>query len=212
MVKLEPKTRRKLLTSGLKRLLLKRAQPPAPVIGGLPQSKAIVAGSMTPISKRRRICLNSERSLMLSMSNNSFIELLNAKASQRYHPLCLLSRCILADTIRQMRILGLQWIIVASTMIALLVAPTGVLGIRINRALPELLRPLGVCCLHHTEFFKEFASPWKKPEARGGLFPTLVGLLEEFTVQELKELREDHMLSYVLDQRDLRIVFAHLIA
>ncbi|POM68974.1 Hypothetical protein PHPALM_14797 [Phytophthora palmivora] len=32
------------------------------------------------------------------------------------------------------------------------------------------------------------------------------------TVQELKELREDHLLSCVLDQRDLRIEFAHLIA
>ncbi|POM65228.1 Hypothetical protein PHPALM_19085, partial [Phytophthora palmivora] len=30
--------------------------------------------------------------------------------------------------------------------------------------------------------------------------------------KELKELREDRLLSYVLDQRDLRIEFAHLIA
>ncbi|POM68662.1 LOW QUALITY PROTEIN: Hypothetical protein PHPALM_15151, partial [Phytophthora palmivora] len=30
--------------------------------------------------------------------------------------------------------------------------------------------------------------------------------------QELKELREDRLLSYVLDQRDLRIGFAHLVA
>ncbi|POM69645.1 ABC Superfamily [Phytophthora palmivora] len=36
--------------------------------------------------------------------------------------------------------------------------------------------------------------------------------LKNFTVQELKELREDRLLSYVLDQRDLRIEFAHLIA
>ncbi|POM62181.1 hypothetical protein PHPALM_28692 [Phytophthora palmivora] len=33
-----------------------------------------------------------------------------------------------------------------------------------------------------------------------------------FTVHELKELREDRLLFYVLDQRNLRIAFAHLIA
>ncbi|POM73438.1 LOW QUALITY PROTEIN: Hypothetical protein PHPALM_9717 [Phytophthora palmivora] len=74
----------------------------------------------------------------------------------------------------------------------------------------------------------------KKPEDRGGLFPvwgypwvqpkntttqTQAGdlfwrwvSLKNFTVQELKELREDRLLSYVLDQRDLRIEFAHLVA
>ncbi|POM63546.1 ATP-binding cassette (ABC) Superfamily [Phytophthora palmivora] len=31
---------------------------------------------------------------------------------------------------------------------------------------------------------------------------------KNFTVQELKELREDRLLSYVLDLRDLRIEFA----
>ncbi|POM77012.1 Hypothetical protein PHPALM_5674, partial [Phytophthora palmivora] len=36
--------------------------------------------------------------------------------------------------------------------------------------------------------------------------------LKNFTVQELKELREDRLLSCVFDQRDLRIEFAHLIA
>ncbi|POM69668.1 ABC Superfamily [Phytophthora palmivora] len=36
--------------------------------------------------------------------------------------------------------------------------------------------------------------------------------LKDFTVQELKELLEDRLLSYVLEQRDLRIEFAHLIA
>ncbi|POM75860.1 ATP-binding cassette (ABC) Superfamily [Phytophthora palmivora] len=44
---------------------------------------------------------------------------------------------------------------------------------------------------------KEFTSLRKKSEDR---------------VQELKELREDRLLSYVLDQRDLRIEFAHLSA
>ncbi|POM69776.1 LOW QUALITY PROTEIN: Hypothetical protein PHPALM_13923 [Phytophthora palmivora] len=36
--------------------------------------------------------------------------------------------------------------------------------------------------------------------------------LKNFAIQELKELREDRLLSYVLDQRDLRIEFAYLIA
>ncbi|POM64639.1 Polyprotein [Phytophthora palmivora] len=81
---------------------------------------------------------------------------------------------------------------------------------------------------------KEFTSLRKKPEDRGGLF-TVWGYpwvqpentatqtqaedlfwrwvsLKNFTVQELKELREDRLLSYVLDQRDLRIEFAHLVA
>ncbi|POM69195.1 Hypothetical protein PHPALM_14545 [Phytophthora palmivora] len=79
---------------------------------------------------------------------------------------------------------------------------------------------------------KEFTSLRKKPEDRGGLFPvwgypwvlpenTTTQAedlfwrwisLKNFTIQELKELREDRLLSYVLDQRDLRIEFAHLIA
>ncbi|POM67294.1 LOW QUALITY PROTEIN: ATP-binding cassette (ABC) Superfamily [Phytophthora palmivora] len=70
--------------------------------------------------------------------------------------------------------------------------------------------------------FKEFTSLRKKPEDRGGLFP-IWGYpwaedlfwrwvsLKNFTVQELKELRKDRLLSYVLDQRDLRIEFAHSI-
>ncbi|POM62908.1 hypothetical protein PHPALM_27879 [Phytophthora palmivora] len=81
---------------------------------------------------------------------------------------------------------------------------------------------------------KVFTSLRKKPEGRGGLFPvwgypwvqpentTTQSQAEDlfwgwvslknFTVQELKELREDRLLSYVLDKRDLRIEFAHLIA
>ncbi|POM58078.1 Hypothetical protein PHPALM_37325 [Phytophthora palmivora] len=80
----------------------------------------------------------------------------------------------------------------------------------------------------------EAASLRKKPEDRGGLFPVW-GYpwvqpentttrsqaedlfwrwvsLKNFTVHELKELREDRLLCYVLDQRDLRIEFVHLIA
>ncbi|POM58225.1 ATP-binding cassette (ABC) Superfamily [Phytophthora palmivora] len=73
---------------------------------------------------------------------------------------------------------------------------------------------------------KEFTSPRKKPEGPGGLFPpkntTTASQAEDllwrwasfknFTLQELKELREDRLLSYGLDQRDHRIEFAHLIA
>ncbi|POM65211.1 ATP-binding cassette (ABC) Superfamily, partial [Phytophthora palmivora] len=68
---------------------------------------------------------------------------------------------------------------------------------------------------------KEFTSLRKKPETvpentttqsqADGLFWRWVSL-KHFTVQELKELLEDRLLSYVLDQRDLRIEFTHLIA
>ncbi|POM62781.1 hypothetical protein PHPALM_28013 [Phytophthora palmivora] len=67
---------------------------------------------------------------------------------------------------------------------------------------------------------KEFTSLWKKPEVRSPCGGTLAysprtpqpnlrqkPVLE--MVQELKELREDRLLSYILDQRDLRIGFAH---
>ncbi|POM60919.1 hypothetical protein PHPALM_30158, partial [Phytophthora palmivora] len=74
---------------------------------------------------------------------------------------------------------------------------------------------------------KEFTSLRKKLEDRGGSSPcpenTITQTqaedlfwrwfsLKNFTVQELKELREDRLLSYVLDHRDLRIEFVHLIA
>ncbi|POM78716.1 LOW QUALITY PROTEIN: Hypothetical protein PHPALM_3726 [Phytophthora palmivora] len=80
---------------------------------------------------------------------------------------------------------------------------------------------------------KEFTSLRKKPEDRDGLFPVW-GYpwvqpenaatqteaedlfwrwvsLKNFTFQELKELRKDCLLSYVLHQRDLHTEFAHLI-
>ncbi|POM62736.1 hypothetical protein PHPALM_28075 [Phytophthora palmivora] len=67
---------------------------------------------------------------------------------------------------------------------------------------------------------KEFTSLRKKPEDREyhnpdlGRGPVLeMGFSKKnFAVQELKELREDRLLSYVLEQRDLRIEFAHFIA
>ncbi|POM70203.1 Hypothetical protein PHPALM_13392, partial [Phytophthora palmivora] len=93
------------------------------------------------------------------------------------------------------------------------------------------LRPLGVCAVGNTP---NSSRSRKKSEDRGGLFPVWGYLwvqpentttqtqaedlfwrwvsLKNFTVQELKELREDRLLSYVLGQRDLRIEFAHLIA
>ncbi|POM75613.1 Hypothetical protein PHPALM_7263 [Phytophthora palmivora] len=91
-----------------------------------------------------------------------------------------------------------------------------------------------VLLVSHRIPLKEFTSLRMKPEDRGGLFPvwgypwvqpenTTTQTqaedlfwrwvsLKNFTVQELKELREDRLLSYVLDQRDLRIEFAHLVA
>ncbi|POM65000.1 LOW QUALITY PROTEIN: Hypothetical protein PHPALM_19385, partial [Phytophthora palmivora] len=71
----------------------------------------------------------------------------------------------------------------------------------------------------------EFTSLRKKPEDRGGLFPvwgyswvqpentTTQSQAEDLAMlQKLSELRHDRLLSYLLDQRDLRIEFAHLIA
>ncbi|POM81646.1 Hypothetical protein PHPALM_353 [Phytophthora palmivora] len=65
--------------------------------------------------------------------------------------------------------------------------------------------------------FTVWGYPWVQPEntttqtQAEDLFWRWVSL-KNFTVQELKELREDRLLSYVLDHRDLRIVFAHVIA
>ncbi|POM61182.1 hypothetical protein PHPALM_29841 [Phytophthora palmivora] len=108
---------------------------------------------------------------------------------------------------------------------ALRVAPMSVPWPKLNHSLSTTLRPLGVCYLHHTEFLSRNSLVFgKKPEDRGGLFPNTTTQtqaedlfwrwvsLKNFTVQELKELREDRLLSYVLDQRDLRIEFAHLVA
>ncbi|POM58167.1 Hypothetical protein PHPALM_37230, partial [Phytophthora palmivora] len=59
--------------------------------------------------------------------------------------------------------------------------------------------------------------PWVQPEntttqsQAEGLFWRWV-FLKNFTVQELKEIRDDRLLSYVLDQRDLCVEFARLIA
>ncbi|POM64470.1 ABC Superfamily [Phytophthora palmivora] len=86
----------------------------------------------------------------------------------------------------------------------------------------------------HRISLKDFTSLHKKPEGRGGPFPvwgypwvqpenTTTQTqaedlfcrwvsLKNFTVHELKELREGRLLSYVLDQGYFRIKFAHLIA
>ncbi|POM77324.1 ATP-binding cassette (ABC) Superfamily [Phytophthora palmivora] len=107
------------------------------------------------------------------------------------------------------------------------VAPMSVPWFKMNHSLCVLLAS-------HRIPFKGFTSLRKKLENRGGLFPVWgypwvhlentttqsqpVDLfwrwvsLKNFTVQELNELREDRLLSYVLDQRDLRIDLAHLIA
>ncbi|POM72668.1 ATP-binding cassette (ABC) Superfamily [Phytophthora palmivora] len=101
-------------------------------------------------------------------------------------------------------------------------APMSVSWFKMNHPLYVLLAP-------HRIPLKEFTSLQKKPVDRGGLFPvwgypwaqpentttqsqaedmlwTSVSL-KNLTVQELKELREDRLLSYVLDQRDLHIEF-----
>ncbi|POM61649.1 hypothetical protein PHPALM_29307 [Phytophthora palmivora] len=74
---------------------------------------------------------------------------------------------------------------------------------RTNHSLSMTLRPLGY--------------PWVQP--KNTTTPSQAedllwrwASLKNFTLQELKELREDRLLSYGLDQRDHRIEFAHLIA
>ncbi|POM77817.1 ATP-binding cassette (ABC) Superfamily [Phytophthora palmivora] len=114
-------------------------------------------------------------------------------------------------------------------------APRGLnLGRTSRGAYERALTARCVLLAPHRIPLKEFTSLRKKPEDRGGLFPVwgypyvqhentttqsqAEGLfwrwvsLKNVTVQKLKELREDRLLSYVLDQRDLRIEFAHLIA
>ncbi|POM58706.1 ATP-binding cassette (ABC) Superfamily [Phytophthora palmivora] len=65
--------------------------------------------------------------------------------------------------------------------------------------------------------FSVWGYPWLHPENTANqtqaedLFWRWVSL-KNFTVRELKELHGDRLLFYVLDQRDLRVEFAHLIA
>ncbi|POM77933.1 LOW QUALITY PROTEIN: Hypothetical protein PHPALM_4608 [Phytophthora palmivora] len=140
-----------------------------------------------------------------------------------------------ADTSHRMRGLGLPYFwsisvpLVVLTMGALRVAPMSVPRFKMSHSLSVTLRPLGVCYLHHTEFLlrnlqvsvrnrktvvdfspcgPENTTTQSQAE---DLFWRWVSL-KNFTVQELKELREDRLLSYILDQRDLRIEFAHLVA
>ncbi|POM62680.1 hypothetical protein PHPALM_28120 [Phytophthora palmivora] len=166
------------------------------------------------------------------MSGRSAIKLLKCKALLR-----LPRRCIHADTIHRMRGLSLlcSWStsrpLVVLTLGALRVAPMRVHWFKTNHALSMTLKPLGVCCAPHRIPLKEFASLRKKPEDRGGIFPVwgYPWVQPENTTTQsqaedlfwrwvslknftLKELREDRLLSYVLDQRDLLIEFAHLIA
>ncbi|KAG2924396.1 hypothetical protein PC114_g4522 [Phytophthora cactorum] len=81
---------------------------------------------------------------------------------------------------------------------------------------------------------KEFTTRRKKPENRGGLRPVwgypwvcpencqswgAADLLfwkwvasHSYSQEELRELQQDRLLSYILDQRDLRIEFVHLVS
>ncbi|POM62900.1 hypothetical protein PHPALM_27882 [Phytophthora palmivora] len=109
---------------------------------------------------------------------------------------------------------------------ALLEAPMSVPRFRMNNSLLTC-----VLFAPHRIPLKEFTSLRKKPEVSSpcgvtlGCYPRtpqpnlrqktykwLAKGLKNFTVQELKELREDRLLFYASNQRDLRIEFAHLIA
>ncbi|POM64183.1 Hypothetical protein PHPALM_20318 [Phytophthora palmivora] len=133
--------------------------------------------------------------------------------------------------IHRMRGLGLpcSWStsrpLVYLTMGAIYMAPMSVPWFKTNHSMSMASRPLGVLLAPHRIPLKELTSFREKPEDRGGLFPvwgsralrpnlsqnTWVSL-KNFAVQELKELREDRLLSYVLDLRDLRIEFALFLA
>ncbi|POM79048.1 ABC Superfamily [Phytophthora palmivora] len=78
-------------------------------------------------------------------------------------------------------------------------------------------KPLFVNDIEAARRFPVWGYPWVQVEntttqtQADDLFWRWVSL-KNFTVQELKDFREDYLLSYVLDQPDLRIEFAHLIA
>ncbi|POM59818.1 hypothetical protein PHPALM_31396 [Phytophthora palmivora] len=159
------------------------------------------------------------------MSSKTAIKMLNSKVLQRYNPLRLAHQCIFADTIHRMQGLGLLCPGASpgpSSTQPLLVVSMIITWFKMIRPLSMASRPLG-----------EFSSLRKKPEDRGGLFPvwgypwvqpenTMTQSqaenrfwrwvsLKNLTVQVLKERRDDRLLSYVLNQRDLRIGFNPLI-
>ncbi|POM79927.1 LOW QUALITY PROTEIN: ATP-binding cassette (ABC) Superfamily [Phytophthora palmivora] len=166
---------------------------------------------------------------MLSMSSRSAIKLLNCKALR-----CLPRQCILADTIHRMRGLGLlcSWSTLRPLVVLTMGAPRGAYERASVQDEPLFVNDIEAarCVLlaPHRIPLKEFTTsdqglfpvwgyPWVQPEntttqtQAEDLFWRWVSL-KNLTVQELKELQEDRLLSYVLDQRDLRIEFAHLIA
>ncbi|KAG2881664.1 hypothetical protein PC119_g26081 [Phytophthora cactorum] len=108
-----------------------------------------------------------------------------------------------------------------------LVAPRGLIGGHTSKGACVLLAP-------HRVPLKEFTIRRKKPENRGGLHPVwgypwvcpencqswgATDLLfwkwvasHSYSQEELRELQQDRLLSYILDQRDLRIEFVHLVS
>ncbi|POM81003.1 LOW QUALITY PROTEIN: Hypothetical protein PHPALM_1092 [Phytophthora palmivora] len=214
-------------------LLLRSAQPLALLLRRLLSRKDFVH-FLTPSPKRvrrRGLSPSSKRSPTISMSSKSVIKLLNSEAPQSI--LCVSHAVYPRGYYPPDAGSG------SPMFLEHLKAPRGLNHGRISRGAYERTlvqdKPLFVddieavrCVLlaPHRIPLKEFTSLRKKPEDRGGLFPpenTTIQpqaedlfwrwvSLKNFTVQELKELREDRLLSYVLDQRDLRIEFAHFIA
>ncbi|KAG3233015.1 hypothetical protein PI124_g21907 [Phytophthora idaei] len=108
-----------------------------------------------------------------------------------------------------------------------LVAPRGHIGGHTSKGACVLLAP-------HRIPLKEFTTRRKKPENRGGLHPVwgYPGVCPEncqswgaavlliwkwvashsYSQENLRELQQDLLLSYILDQRNLRIEFVHLVS
>ncbi|POM73157.1 Hypothetical protein PHPALM_10020 [Phytophthora palmivora] len=166
------------------------------------------------------------------MSSKSAIKLLNNKAQPNYRPLRLPAR-ILSDE-GSVSPMCLEHLVVL-TMDVHHVAPMSVPWFKMNHPLSMTLETLGVCCSHHAEFLLKNSqvsarnrktvvgsSPCgatlgnspstlqpnpKQKTCSGDGFPKI-----KLHSSGFKRNPRNRLLSYVLDQRDLRIEFAHLIA
>ncbi|KAG4053237.1 hypothetical protein PC123_g11620 [Phytophthora cactorum] len=119
-----------------------------------------------------------------------------------------------------------------------LVAPRGLIGGHTSKAEPAVHGEHRGCQVRASSTApncsKEFSTRRKKPENRGGLHPVwgypwvcpencqswgAADLLfwkwvasHSYSQEKLRELQQDLLLSYILDQRDLRIEFVHLVS
>ncbi|POM66338.1 Hypothetical protein PHPALM_17818 [Phytophthora palmivora] len=204
---------------------MKRVDPSSPLnessvhkgcrnLFGDPKSEEEEEGGLYP---------NTEGSLAVSMSGKSFIKLLSHKASE-------VTFSVLSITVYPRRYYPPdEELLVSSTTVAYPVAPMSV-NCSERTAFVDDIEGVNTTPNSSQGFLKfpeETRKPWWASPVWGypGVQPENTTTqsqvedlfwgwisLKKFTVQELKELREDRLLSYVLGQRNLRIEFAHLIA